>query len=158
MNPNSVCVPPTRSDVLHECDILEDVAIAYGFNRIQKTIPHCYTISRQQVLPFTTAASNTDWTRLAQPLNLLSDLLRHGLAEAGYNEVLTWALVSHDENFKNMQQQDDGRTAVTVGNPKTLEFEMVISCYYPVLITYANNVFSGSYDSSARLAEDSRAQ
>ena len=25
-----VLVPPSRSDVIHECDIAEDVAIAYG--------------------------------------------------------------------------------------------------------------------------------
>lgn len=29
----TVTVPPTRSDVLHAVDVIEDVAIAYGFNR-----------------------------------------------------------------------------------------------------------------------------
>jgi phenylalanyl-tRNA synthetase beta chain len=29
-----VQVPPTRSDVLHPCDIMEDVAIAYGYNNL----------------------------------------------------------------------------------------------------------------------------
>lgn len=29
-----VTIPPTRSDILHPCDILEDVAIGYGFNTI----------------------------------------------------------------------------------------------------------------------------
>lgn len=28
-----VHVPPTRSDVLHAVDVIEDVAIAYGFNK-----------------------------------------------------------------------------------------------------------------------------
>jgi phenylalanyl-tRNA synthetase beta chain len=38
-------IPPTRSDILHACDIVEDVAIAYGFNSIQKTIPktNCFS-------------------------------------------------------------------------------------------------------------------
>lgn len=41
----SVTIPPTRSDVLHACDIVEDVAIAYGFNNIKKTIPktNCFS-------------------------------------------------------------------------------------------------------------------
>jgi phenylalanyl-tRNA synthetase beta chain len=41
----SVLVPPTRSDILHRCDIIEDVAIGYGFNNIQKTIPqtNCFS-------------------------------------------------------------------------------------------------------------------
>ena len=29
-------IPPTRHDVLHACDIYEDVAIAHGYNNIQK--------------------------------------------------------------------------------------------------------------------------
>lgn len=28
-----VTVPPTRSDILHPVDVIEDVAIAYGFNK-----------------------------------------------------------------------------------------------------------------------------
>lgn len=31
-------VPPTRSDILHACDVVEDVAIAYGFNNIPKRV------------------------------------------------------------------------------------------------------------------------
>ena len=27
-------VPPTRSDVLHACDVVEDVAIAHGYNNV----------------------------------------------------------------------------------------------------------------------------
>ena len=30
----SVSVPPTRSDILHACDVAEDVAIAHGYNNI----------------------------------------------------------------------------------------------------------------------------
>ncbi|KAF7154586.1 hypothetical protein RHSIM_Rhsim01G0138800 [Rhododendron simsii] len=35
----TVSVPPTRSDILHPCDVAEDVAIAYGYNEIPKRIP-----------------------------------------------------------------------------------------------------------------------
>lgn len=40
-------VPPTRSDILHACDIVEDAAIAYGFNNIPRTTPRTYTIANQ---------------------------------------------------------------------------------------------------------------
>ena len=33
-------VPPTRSDILHACDVVEDVAIAYGYNNIPKRVRH----------------------------------------------------------------------------------------------------------------------
>ncbi len=37
--------------MLHACDIIEDVAIAYGYNNIVQTIPDVNTIA-QQVLGF----------------------------------------------------------------------------------------------------------
>ncbi len=45
-----VTIPPTRHDVLHACDIYEDVAIAYGYNNLKKTIPKTMTIAQQQPL------------------------------------------------------------------------------------------------------------
>jgi phenylalanyl-tRNA synthetase beta chain len=48
-------VPPTRPDVLHACDIWEDVAISYGFNNIKWTVPKVCTVGRplpvNKVLP-----------------------------------------------------------------------------------------------------------
>jgi phenylalanyl-tRNA synthetase beta chain len=46
----TVTVPPTRSDVLHPCDVMEDVAIAFGFNNIEKTVPKSHTLGKQQAL------------------------------------------------------------------------------------------------------------
>lgn len=40
-------IPPTRSDVIHACDIVEDAAMAYGFNNITRTTPRTYTIANQ---------------------------------------------------------------------------------------------------------------
>ncbi|PKU41900.1 phenylalanine--trna ligase beta hypothetical protein [Limosa lapponica baueri] len=40
-------IPPTRADIIHACDIIEDAAIAYGYNNIQMTIPKTYTIANQ---------------------------------------------------------------------------------------------------------------
>ncbi|XWS37551.1 hypothetical protein CRYUN_Cryun19dG0053400 [Craigia yunnanensis] len=52
----NVSVPPTRSDILHPCDVMEDVAIAYGYNNI----PRRKLSSLKPV-----------------PLNQLSDLIRY---------------------------------------------------------------------------------
>ncbi|CAD6264708.1 unnamed protein product [Miscanthus lutarioriparius] len=46
----SVSVPPTRSDILHACDLSEDVAIAYGFNNVPKSKPKCMKIGGRQPL------------------------------------------------------------------------------------------------------------
>ncbi|XP_020718334.1 phenylalanine--tRNA ligase beta subunit isoform X2 [Bombus terrestris] len=48
-------VPPTRHDVIHACDIYEDIAIAYGYNKIEKTIPRLSTtadeVARTTLIP-----------------------------------------------------------------------------------------------------------
>uniref|UniRef100_A0AAQ6AMV8 Phenylalanine--tRNA ligase beta subunit n=1 Tax=Amphiprion ocellaris TaxID=80972 RepID=A0AAQ6AMV8_AMPOC len=69
-------IPPTRSDVIHACDIMEDAAIAYGFNNITRTTPRAYTVANQF------------------PLNKLTELLRQDLAAAGFTEALNFALVA----------------------------------------------------------------
>ena len=70
-----VTIPPTRHDIIHPCDIYEDVAIAFGYNKIPRTLPKTNTIGEQQ------------------PVNKLSDLLRAPIAQAGFTEALTFSLV-----------------------------------------------------------------
>ncbi|KAM7513955.1 hypothetical protein LguiA_003538 [Lonicera macranthoides] len=115
----TVSVPPTRSDILHACDVAEDVAIAYGFNEIPKRKP-------ASLKPL--------------PLNQLSDLIRMEVqtvtdnlrrrrmllvivAMNGYTEVLTWILCSYKENFSMLNRKDDKSTAVIIGNPRSADFE-----------------------------------
>lgn len=40
-------IPPTRPDVMHVADIVEDVAIAYGYDNIEKTLPKTNTTGEQ---------------------------------------------------------------------------------------------------------------
>nr|CAD1837671.1 unnamed protein product [Ananas comosus var. bracteatus] len=103
----SVSVPPTRSDILHARDVMEDVAIAYGYNNIPKSKPKCMTNGGRQ------------------PLNRFSDKIRAEVARAGYLEVLTWILCSHEENFSMLKREDDGKKAVIIANPRSSEFEVV---------------------------------
>jgi len=109
-------IPPTRPDILHECDIMEDVAIAYGFNKLPDTFP----------------ATNT----VAQPLEMskLTDIVRTTWAQAGFVEVLPLILCSHEENFEWLNKVDDNKTAVKIGNPKTLEFQVVRTSLLPGLL------------------------
>lgn len=70
-----VQVPPTRPDILHECDLMEDAAIAYGFNKLPDAFPTTSTV--------------------AQPLAIskLSDIVRSEWAFAGWVEALPLILV-----------------------------------------------------------------
>lgn len=48
-----------------------------------------------------------------------------------YTEILTWALLSRAENFTALRQQDDGASAVGIGNPATAEFEVCRTSLLP---------------------------
>lgn len=58
-----------------------------------------------------------------QPLNKLSDQLRRVIAEAGYTELLTFALASKKDNYTNLRLPE-GSDAVIVANPMSSEYEV----------------------------------
>ncbi|KAG0243886.1 phenylalanine--tRNA ligase subunit beta [Actinomortierella wolfii] len=115
-------VPPTRSDVMHQCDIMEDVAIAYGFNNLPNRAPSVSTIGK----PY--------------PINKLADIARLELALAGWSEVSPLTLCSHDENFAFLRQRDPGNIAIRLAHPKTVEYQVVRTSLLPgVLKTLKEN-------------------
>ncbi|KAL8451033.1 hypothetical protein Emag_002906 [Eimeria magna] len=87
-----VSVPPTRSgvslwclaaDIMHACDVAEDVAIGIGFDRLP-------------VVVAPKLASN--------PRSLLSQSLRTLLTSLGFTECLTFALCSAEENAEALSK------------------------------------------------------
>lgn len=112
-----VSIPCTRSDILHQCDIMEDAAIAYGYNNLQKTKPKSESMVAQPL-----------------PINKVADILRLASAQSGYVEVMPLTLSSHDENFKFLRQVDDNKTAVKLENPKTVEYQVVRTTLIPGIL------------------------
>jgi phenylalanyl-tRNA synthetase beta chain len=116
-----VGIPVNRSDVLHPCDLVEDVAIAYGYDNIVK-----------QEVPTRSAGTQT-------PMNKLVHLIRLEIAAAGYTEMLTFSLCSKDEAFKNLRREDTD-VAVHIANPQTMEFQVCRPSLLPgTLKTFASN-------------------
>lgn len=111
-----VSVPATRPDILHECDIMEDAAVAYGFNNLPKTFPSTNTVAQ------------------ALPVSKLSDVVRRECAQAGWIEVLPFILCSHEENFEWLNRVDDNSFVVKIANPQTQEFQVVRTALLPGLL------------------------
>ncbi|XP_016317773.1 phenylalanine--tRNA ligase beta subunit-like [Sinocyclocheilus anshuiensis] len=109
-------IPPTRADVIHACDIMEDAAIAYGFNNIVRSTPRTYTVANQL------------------PLNKLTELLRQDLAAAGFTEALTFALCSEEDIADKLRKNIAETRAVHISNPKTTEFQVARTCLLPGLL------------------------
>lgn len=95
-------IPAYRSDVMHACDLMEDVAIARGF-------PH-FT---PRLLPGTTAAR-------PQPVEELSRTCRAALTGLGFLETMTLVLTSREAHFTRLQLPTD-TAAVEIENPASVE-------------------------------------
>ncbi|CRK27545.1 hypothetical protein BN1708_004434 [Verticillium longisporum] len=112
-----VSIPVTRADVLHQCDVMEDLAICHGYNNLPRSTPN---------------KSATIGAPL--PINKLSDIIRTEAAMSGWSEVMPLILCAHDENFAWLNRKDDGTTAVRLANPKTAEYQVVRTTLLPGLL------------------------
>ncbi|CDH55733.1 phenylalanyl-trna beta subunit [Lichtheimia corymbifera JMRC:FSU:9682] len=116
-----VDVPPTRWDILHAADIMEDVAISYGYDNLPRKMPGVNTVAS------------------ALPTNKLSDHVRRELAMSAFTEVAPLILCSHDENFKFLNRVDDNTTAIKLANPKTAEYQVVRTSLLPGVLKTINS-------------------
>ncbi|GFO42266.1 phenylalanine--tRNA ligase beta subunit [Plakobranchus ocellatus] len=101
---------------------VEDVAIAYGYNNILKTVPKMSTTGEQF------------------PLNKLTDLLRREVAACGYTEVLTFVLCSKADIADKLGKKIEDLNVAHVGNPKTIDTQVTRTTLLPgVLKTIYHN-------------------
>ncbi len=82
-----VSVPAYRSDILHTWDLIEDIAIGYGFDRIKPELPSTYTIGS------------------AHPISKLRHSLREIMVGLGYFEVMPFTLTSERIQFDMMRRK-----------------------------------------------------
>ena len=110
-----VHVPLHRTDVLHQCDLAEDFAIAYGYNNINVGSPQVVSIGKED------------------RLNKLTEQFRGEIANAGYSECMTFALCSVEDLTTTLRKKEDPRI-VHVGNPKASDFEAMRTTLLPGLL------------------------
>ncbi|KAJ2455214.1 phenylalanine--tRNA ligase subunit beta [Coemansia sp. RSA 2336] len=111
-----VTLPLTRPDMLQECDIAEDLAIAFGYNRIPRV------------------QNNEATVGAPLPINKLTDIVRREMAMASWTEVLTLSLCAHDDIFKFLRREDKGDEVVVLSNPETQENQICRSLLLPGLL------------------------
>lgn len=83
-------IPAYRADVMHPYDIIEDVAIGYGYAEIPVKLPQTYTPGKSH--PLSTA-------RLAAAEAMIS---------LGYSQVMPFTLTSEKIHFENMRRPMTG--------------------------------------------------
>lgn len=82
-----VSIPAYRSDILHNCDLIEDIAIGYGFDKIKPELP------------------GTLATGKAHPISKLKDSIREIMVGLGYFEVMPFTLTSERVQFDIMRRR-----------------------------------------------------
>lgn len=109
----AVQAPPYRADLLHEVDLVEDVAVGYGYWRIPEERPRAITYGR----PLPAAG--------------VAEAARELMSGLGYQEVMTLSL-SNDRDQLDAMGLARGR--VTLQNPITEEHTCVRISLLPSLL------------------------
>ncbi|MFW9849855.1 MAG: phenylalanine--tRNA ligase subunit beta [Candidatus Thorarchaeota archaeon] len=113
----TVKVPLFRTDILHAVDIIEDVAIGYGFDRIIPTLP------------------NTMTTGKLLPLTRLKNKSRDLMVGLGYQEILSYIMTSPLILKDKMLKSSD---IVETGNPKSRDYSVLRNSLIPILLDFVS--------------------
>jgi len=103
-----VSYPAFRTDIRHEVDLFEDLAIGYGYENIQPKLVPSLTIGE------------------ARKEELLSQMVREAMLGLGFTEIMSLQLQSVERHFLKFLL-DPGANHVIVENPKTIEQKIVRS-------------------------------
>lgn len=115
-------VPAYRNDILHPIDLVEDIAIAYGYHNITPRLVPTFTVGGER------------------PIEALSERARALMCGLGFQEVMTLLLTSrelHDE----LLGREPSREAVRIDNPVSTEQTILRTEILPGLLdTLRRNV------------------
>jgi len=115
-NSVSVLVPCYRIDVMHQVDLVEDVAIAYGYNNIEpiwRELPTTGCVRREQHL---------------------LDTARELMIGLGFQEILTYTMTSQENLFERMNCKR--KRIVEIANPKVVTMTCLRNWLLPSLMEF----------------------
>jgi len=121
----AVQVPCYRIDVMHPIDLVEDVAIAYGYNKIK---------------PLWRKLPTSGETKKEESLLKVARELMVGL---GFQEILTYTLTSPEALFQKMSCKKEAVVKIT--NPKVQQFTCLRNWLLPSLMEFLSNNLSVEY-------------
>ncbi len=115
-------VPAYRNDIMHEIDLIEDVAIAYGYHNIVTSLVPTLTVGSEL------------------PLEALSNVVRQALTGLGYFEVLSLILSNEEYQFDKLRLEPM-EDYVRLEHPISVEQTMVRRTLLAgILDTFAANI------------------
>lgn len=100
--------PAYRTDIRHMVDLLEDVAIGYGYQNIEPKLVPSLTVG------------------MPRREEALSDQVRQTLIGLGFTEVMSLPLTTEEEHYRKLRLEIPGRYA-RVSNPKLKAYTVMRS-------------------------------
>lgn len=125
-----VVIPCYRTDIMHAMDLVEDIAIAFGYENFEPEIPNVSTIGEED------------------PIESFSTKLRTLLVGYGLQEVVTFILTNKNNSYKKMKMEE--KDVIETTNPKTEEYSILRTWMLPSLMevlwrnkhrVYPQNIF-----------------
>lgn len=110
-----VTIPCYRSDILHDCDIFEDVAIAYGYENVPAELPPTFTIGKEH------------------PVQRDLGTVREIMSGLGYIEMMPFTL-SNEKVLYDSMQRNKNPGALPLMHPISEEHTIVRTDILPLLI------------------------
>ncbi|AEA46860.1 phenylalanine--tRNA ligase subunit beta [Archaeoglobus veneficus] len=112
-----VLVPPYRADIMHEWDIIEDIAIGYGYDRIEPEYP-----------PTNAIGTTHNW-------NEMREIAREVMIGLGYLEVITFTLTNERVQYEYMRRSGEAWKDYTpLMHPLTEDHTIVRTDILPKLL------------------------
>jgi len=109
----ALLIPPYRTDIMHEVDLIEDLAIGYGYDKLKPTLPNVVTVGERQTI------------------EALSDKVRRVLIGLSFMETMTFTLTNPHTNFGLMRTSGE---AATIANPISEEYTILRTWLLPSLM------------------------
>ena len=122
-----VSIPPYRTDILHEVDIIDDISRAYGFNNIPVRMPKVFTVGE----------------KLKETIK--QDNIIQILVQCGLIEVSPLSLSSKKESFENFNIPFTKDKAIELGYSKDKSLDIVSPWLLPKLLKILTNNQHMSY-------------
>ncbi len=107
-------IPAYRIDMLHEVDLVEEVAIGYGYYKLKASIPETLTIGEQH------------------PVHRMANLVRQIMTGLGFTEAMNFTLTNETIHYEKMRLK--ASSVIKLANPVSAEYTILRQSLLPNLM------------------------
>ncbi|HML02174.1 MAG TPA: phenylalanine--tRNA ligase subunit beta [Candidatus Bathyarchaeia archaeon] len=100
-----VTIPAYRIDILHEIDLVEEIAIGHGYYRMKPTLPLTITVGQEH------------------EAGKLANITRQIMIGLGFTEVMNFMLSNKETHYVKMQKKN--RKVARLANPTSTEYTIL---------------------------------